>query len=299
MEYKSSEIKAGIFILFSIVAFVGFLVIILGLNNIQEKEIYRVRFNYVGGIEKGSTVRYAGMEVGQIVDIYLPKDDYPGVELKMEVLKDTPIHEDSHAFMTTIGLMGSFYIEITAGSPDSPLLPEGALVKSQNVTGFAQMSNSATKVTEELYILLQHMNEVMSMENRENLGKMLTAMTEISETANHEMQDMLASMRILSENMNKTVNTVNSLLAQNDSTIANSLKGVEALVENSTNTVNQLSTVLQEMEYNISNNQDNYSELMSSMNVLVRNLEEFSQKIKDQPWQMVRKEIPRERQLAE
>ena len=297
MEYKASEIKAGIFIFISLVAFMAFLVIILGLNKMQETEIYRTRLEYVGGIEKGSQVRYAGLQVGQVTDIYLTHDDYPGVELTLEIAKGTPIRTDSYAFMTTIGLMGSLYIEITAGSPEKPVLKPGALIPSENVTGFAQMSGTATEATEELTELLRRLNDAMNIQNRANLGKMLQAMTEITENTDKEMHTLLNNLNQVSSNLNGTIEQVNTLLAQNDTLINNSFQGMETLIDNSNQTMTKVSDLLDEMDYQVSNRSQEYMEIMDHLNNLTRNLETLSQTLKEQPWQLVRKQKAPEREL--
>ncbi|MBN2412043.1 MCE family protein [candidate division KSB1 bacterium] len=297
MEYKSSELKAGIFIIISVLIFIAFLVVIIGANRWEEKDTYRTRFDFVGGVEKGSLIRYSGMEVGRVVDLYLPEDNSAGVEILMEITKGTPIHSDSRAFITTIGLLGAFYIEITSGSLDAPLLKPGDLISSRNVTAFAQMSDSATEITDELSELLNRFNDLLNEENRENINVMISSLSEISATSTKNMDTVVNNLNEITKNLNKTVQGINNLLAVNDSSITNSVQGLESLVTESNKIVSNLNNMIENMDYHMTQNGDSYSEMMGHLNSLIRNLEIFSQSIKEQPWNLVRKSPLPEREL--
>ncbi len=297
MEYKSSELKAGIFIIISVIIFIAFLVVIIGANKWVEKDYYRTRFNFVGGVEKGSLVRYSGMEVGRVVDLYLPEDNSPGIEILVEIQKGTPIHSDSRAYITTIGLLGAFYIEITSGSLDATLLKPGDLIPSRNVTAFAQMSGSASEITDELSELLSRFNEILSDENRKNINVMISSLSDISETSSKNMDTVVNNLNEMTINLNQTVQEINKLLALNDSSITNSVKGVENLLSASNESVSNLNKIIENMDYHIAQNGDSYGEIINHLNVLTRNLEIFSQSIKEQPWNLVRKSPLPERKL--
>jgi len=297
MEYKSSELKAGIFIVISVIIFITFLVIIIGVNKWEEKDYYRTQFDYVGGVEKGSLVRYAGLEVGRVANLYLPEENSLGVEILLEVQKGTPIHSDSRAFITTIGLLGAFYIEITSGTFHAPLLKPGELIPSQNVTAFAQMTGSATKITDELSELLGRFNDILNDENRKNINKMITALTDMSESSTSNLDTVVKNLNAITLNLNQTVTAINNLLAMNDSSITESVKGLENLVTETNKIVGNLNKIVDSVDYHIVQNGDSYGEMIIHLNSLIRNLEIFSQSIKEQPWNLVRKSPLPERKL--
>ena len=297
MEYKSSELKAGIFIIISVIIFIAFLVVIIGANKWEEKDHYRTRFSFVGGVEKGSLVRYAGIEVGRVVDLYLPEGGLPGVEILVEVQKGTPIHSDSRAFMTTIGLLGAFYVEITSGTLDTPLLKPGDLIPSRDVTAFAQMSGSATEITNELSELLNHFNEILNDENRKKINTLISSLAEISERSTSNLDVVAKNLNEITINLNQTVRAINDLLAVNDTSITNSIKGLESLLSESNEMVGNLHHIVESMDYHLTQNGDSYAEMINHLNSLMRNLEIFSQSIKEQPWNLVRKTPLPEREL--
>ena len=297
MDYKASEIKAGIFIILSIFLFIVFLAIIIGMNSFSEKETFLARFEYVGGIEKGSAVRYAGLQVGSVIDVRLAKDGYPGAEVVVQVEKDTPIRTDSRAFMTTIGIMGSTYIEITAGSQSAPLLDPGSLIKSEDVTGFAQMTGLASDAMDELTGLLRGMNDLLNENNKQRISEMISSLNQIARLSEKNLQ---ATM----ENMNNTLTEVNGLIvaakeivANNDTSVTKSIHSLEILIHQSIDTMDKMDIVLSEVDRALFENQQQYSQIMNNLNSMTENLNDFSQTIKERPWNVVRKTYPPERQI--
>ena len=297
MDYKSSEIKAGIFIFISIVIFFSFLAAIVGMSSFSEKEEYRMRFHYVGGIEKGSAVRYAGLQVGSVADVRLTDDEYPGAEVVVQVEKSTPIRQDSKAFMTTIGLMGSTYIEITSGSPETPLLPAGALILSDDVPGIAQMSNVATDAAAELTELLRRLNLVFDDNNRSRLSEMITSMNSIARVSEENFQTTLTNLNSLIAQVNEMTAVAKKVIIENDTTLASSMRHLEALLVQSTNTLVVVNGVLAEVDRSIFENQHQYNQIMDNLNSMTKNINDFSQTIKERPWTIVRKTVPPERAL--
>ncbi|OGC01413.1 hypothetical protein A2V82_03680 [candidate division KSB1 bacterium RBG_16_48_16] len=300
MEYKSSEIKAGIFIVLSLLVFGGFLVIIAGLDAWTEKDMYKARFNFVGGIEKGSLVRFSGFEVGRVVDIGLPSDSTAaGVEVTLEMKEGTPIRENSIAFLTTIGIMGSFYLEVTAGSPDSPLLPPGSVIKSKEVTAFAQMSGSMGDATNELAELIRRANDLLNKESRDNVAAMIASLTEMAVVNTENFNNAVQGVQSITSHLDSTIIMINEMLQQNEEQVNANLAGMAELLEESKNLLSRLNSAYDGVNNSMLQNSGSYQELIENMTSLSRNLDEFSQRLKEQPWNLVRKTHPAERPLPQ
>ena len=62
MEYRSNEIKAGILVVVAFVVFVAFLVAMAKVDWEKKEKSYTARFSYVGGIERGSLVRFGTVQ---------------------------------------------------------------------------------------------------------------------------------------------------------------------------------------------------------------------------------------------
>ncbi|MBN1999404.1 MCE family protein [candidate division KSB1 bacterium] len=299
MDYRASELKAGIFIALSAIVFIAFLVIIIGFSSIEEKDIYRARFQFVGGIEEGTLVRYAGLLVGRVIDLAIPTDGDPRIEVFLQVEKGTPIRQDSRAYVTSIGLMGAYYIEISAGSPSTPPLPSGSLINSNDVAGFGQLSGSFDSVAEELSRSLENINLFLNEKNRDNISGMLRSMNGIMQTTEQNMDLIFANLNHLSSKMDSSMTILNRFIVQNDTSVSNSLKSLESILDQTKESVSTINVVLKDVDRTFLSNGTAYNEVVYNLLKITHDLEEFTQEIKERPWMLVRKDYQPVRKLPE
>ncbi|HKQ55324.1 MAG TPA: MlaD family protein [Methyloceanibacter sp.] len=76
----------------------------------------------VAGLTSGSSVGFNGIRVGEVQSFALDPQDARKVQVLVTVRDDTPVRENSHASIQSMGLTGGSGIQITPGTPDSPLL---------------------------------------------------------------------------------------------------------------------------------------------------------------------------------
>jgi len=76
----------------------------------------------VAGLTTGSRVGFNGIRVGEVQSFALDPQDARKVQVLVSVRDDTPVRENSHASIQSMGLTGGSGIQITPGTPDSPFL---------------------------------------------------------------------------------------------------------------------------------------------------------------------------------
>lgn len=297
MDYKGHEVKAGIFIFVAIVLTIVFLMIIVGASRFEDKVSFRAQFSYVGGIEPGSMVRYAGVQVGQVTEVKLAGKNYPGAEVVFEVREDTPVKTDSEAYLTTVGIMGSYYVEISVGSTDAPLLPPGSLIPSKDITGYAQMSGKASEMLHEITELIDGMNAMFNPQNRKKISKALSAASDIVVTTEMNLDTTLQSVHTLTVHMEKMLANMDRMIAQNESTLTQSVQNLEQLLRSSQETVEHVNTLLQGVDKSLISNKAQLQQIVENLNSITNNLNEFSRQLKERPWSAVRKTHPPQREL--
>src|SRR5712692_9800711 len=111
----SSEAKVGLFVM---IAFAIFVAAFVSIANVQLRGgmvQYKTYFSFAGGVEKGAVVRFGGMKAGRVSDLHPSKDDPTRVEVLLELKPETAVREDSVAAVSTLGMLGENYIEITPG----------------------------------------------------------------------------------------------------------------------------------------------------------------------------------------
>jgi ABC-type transporter Mla subunit MlaD len=107
----------------------------------------------------------------------------------------------------------------------------------------------------------------------------------------------MESVNRLTLNLNRTANQVNALLAANDSSLQQTLQQVQVLLGESQTTVAQMNRTLQTVNGAMVDHRQELAQILDHSARLTRNLQEFSQTIKEQPWNLVRKSYAPERKL--
>jgi phospholipid/cholesterol/gamma-HCH transport system substrate-binding protein len=76
----------------------------------------------VSGLSTDSSVRYNGVDIGRVKEIVLNADNPEQVRLALDLVRGTPIKEDTIAFLETQGLTGITTVNLRGGSAaSSPL----------------------------------------------------------------------------------------------------------------------------------------------------------------------------------
>ena len=76
----------------------------------------------MAGLTTGSSVGFNGIRVGEVQSFALDPEDARKVQVLISVRDDTPVRENSHATIQSMGLTGGSGVQITPGTPDSPFL---------------------------------------------------------------------------------------------------------------------------------------------------------------------------------
>ena len=121
MKRFDVEVMVGIFVLIGLLC-LAFLSIRLGRKEIITGAGYDLyaRLANTGGLEKGSVVEIAGVEVGRVRQIGL---DHYQAKLVLHMRPEIKIQEDAILSVKTKGLMGEKYISISPGGSDKMLAP--------------------------------------------------------------------------------------------------------------------------------------------------------------------------------
>ncbi len=122
MAKFNNEIKTGIVV---VVAAVLLLIIVWKMGGIKTEKGYEQKcmFNYVSGLESNAPVKLAGVKIGEVKSV---GHTYDGDETKVLVIltlnDNARIRRDSKLRISTTGLIGEKYIEVTGGSKGSPVV---------------------------------------------------------------------------------------------------------------------------------------------------------------------------------
>ena len=125
-QQRSLEITVGVFVIVGIALLVFFVFVIGDLSTaFQPSYRLQVLFDSANGITDGSPVQYAGVEVGKVqsVSIVYPKgESVPKVQLLVKLPSSVHVRADDQASISTFGLLGEKYLEISPGEGQGAVL---------------------------------------------------------------------------------------------------------------------------------------------------------------------------------
>jgi phospholipid/cholesterol/gamma-HCH transport system substrate-binding protein len=132
MNTRTIEISVGLFVLTGIAALVLLALSVAGGTLTRPgMHVVTARFTNASGLKPGSTVRIAGVPVGEVKTIELKRDDLSAwVTFKIE--PDLNLSDDTVAAIRSSGLLGDKFISLKPGASGVPLKPAATILDTES-----------------------------------------------------------------------------------------------------------------------------------------------------------------------
>ena len=100
---------------------------------------FRVAFPDASQLADQADVRIAGVSVGKVISKQLDPEGNRTIATIQLSNQFAPIHKDAQAILREKTILGETYVQITPGLPNTPMLPDGALLARANVQPAVQL----------------------------------------------------------------------------------------------------------------------------------------------------------------
>ena len=185
METKASYILVGSFVLALLLAAAGFVLWIAKFQLDQEFARYDIYYEgSVTGLSQGSSVRYKGVPVGEVIAVALDDKDPGRIRVTVEIDAKTPLRQSSVATLELLGLAGGLYVLLSTPSLEAPPLVKAAgerypVIPSRS-SSLQQVLEGAPEILDNVNLLLAQAQELLSTENRAYFSETLANLSKIS-----------------------------------------------------------------------------------------------------------------------
>ncbi|OIO38478.1 MAG: hypothetical protein AUJ72_02515 [Candidatus Omnitrophica bacterium CG1_02_46_14] len=163
MKKSNLELKVGIFVFFALAVLIMF---VFKAGDFYMKPGYSVRliFDFVSGIDKGSVVRLAGVNVGEVSGIHIIRnaEGATQAELIARIDQGVVIEEDSDVRINTLGLLGEKYVEILPGTAGNKTLTDGSLMSGKTPVLLEKITESGNRLLNKMEKTFDNVNEVVT-----------------------------------------------------------------------------------------------------------------------------------------
>lgn len=318
----SNEAKVGLFV---VTALAIFTVTFLSVATIQlsgERIEYKTFFKYAGGLDKGGSVRFGGLQAGVITDVGPAPDDPTLARVVFEVRSNVPVNEESVATISSLNALGDNYLEITPGTKEAGLIEPGGTVPSQEAVTFSDLTVKISEITDtaqtlmvdvqedvelligDLRTLTQGLQEFTSEKNQRNIAALLENANDMIETQAPKMDHITDQVSDLLVKVDGTVERLNTVAETADVTVKNVNRTVEETREPIKRDLAELEAalseareMLEEVNALVLSNQSNIDQTIENFRNTSENLEQFSDELRQRPWSLLRAKPKPDRQV--
>lgn len=194
--YASNEIRSGFLVIVSAIVLLGMLLMSGKTQFFGKTRLVKIKFNYIGGLEKNSPVHYAGNKIGKVTHIDFTPEGPSLLTVTAAVSPDVVLRADSQAYVDALGFMGEKYVEITAGAPGSPALEAGKALQGTDPMPMMELVKRGTellsdfeKSNENLKKLMADLHDLLG-NNKGNLDSIFTNLNASSENLKEMTQNL-------------------------------------------------------------------------------------------------------------
>lgn len=303
METKANHVLIGAFTLAVTVLGLLFTLWMAKTASDRNWDAYEIVFTEaVTGLSRGGVVQYNGIAVGEVHELFLDRDDPSRVVAHVRLSAGTPVKTDTVARLAFVGLTGVVQIQLTGGSPDSPLLKDaterGELPRIRSeISAFARLLASSEDIIATASSVLLRLDRLLDDDAVVKLSKTLVNLEQFTGTLAAErgeiaqlLRDARSSAARLDRVLATAENTAGGLdrsVATLDQNLPDILTKLDrALGEFETLTHNANAIVVENRGALLQFSQDGLSQVgptLTELRSLLRQLERTAAQIEDSP----------------
>jgi phospholipid/cholesterol/gamma-HCH transport system substrate-binding protein len=320
MDTRREQALVGLFVIVAAVVLVATVFGITGAFGRTAKS-FHAYFPFAGGLEVGSTVRYAGgPKVGRVEKLRINPQNPGNIEITLAVQTDLPVKTDSHVRIMSMSPLGDNHLEIVPGSPQAELAKDGATLPAdryldlnaitERINDLApeaqQLLHTLNDRATELKVTIARVSDLLNDDNRSNLSGTLAQAHQmlaenrpaIKATIGHinasseKLGPLLEDLRKTSAEANKTLDHVDGLIGENRADVRQAVLELRKSLTNVTDLTGRIDQTLDV-------NSENIDEMLGNFRDASENLKEFTKTIRNKPYTLLRASSPREHRTGE
>jgi phospholipid/cholesterol/gamma-HCH transport system substrate-binding protein len=187
MEREANYTAVGAFVLLIVTMAGLFVYWYAGSGDARDYNRYEIYFEgSVSGLNRGSTVRYLGVEVGRVAAIRIDQRAADRVQVIADIDSHTPISETTLASLSLQGVTGLLYIDLLANAPDARKTPA---VPSERYPVIGSVRSNFDLFLSSLPDLVGRASAVLSDQNIESITKTLESIEQGAASLPDTMRD--------------------------------------------------------------------------------------------------------------
>jgi phospholipid/cholesterol/gamma-HCH transport system substrate-binding protein len=252
MEREANYTAVGAFVL--LVATMAALFVYWYAGSVDARDYRRYEIYFMGsvsGLNRGSTVRYLGVEVGRVVTIRIDKRAADRVQVIADIDAETPISEQTLASLSLQGVTGMLYIDLLANADVKrrmePVPSEQYPVIDSTQSNFDLFLASLPDVVGRAGDLMERATLVLSDENLASFTATLKNIEKSSESLPQTLRDagvVVAELKAAIGDVRAAAAGARTLVDTSGPNLATASERLRQISENLASTTANLNTLM-------------------------------------------------------
>lgn len=220
MNNKVNYTMIGVLVLIAFTLMLGFTYWLLKPSNEVKVKTYAILFNEsVLGLNIDSAVKFRGINVGKVTNLKINPKNTEQIEVLITILKSTPIKSSTVAKLTSQGITGLSYINLSLGDNNAPALEihdgdKYPIIKTIP-SFFENFEKSLGSVSSKVSKTLSRTEQLLNDENQKQITMLLTKTASFMD----KMDKLLDEKTI--KNLQTTISNVNNTTKKVDMMLPN------------------------------------------------------------------------------
>jgi phospholipid/cholesterol/gamma-HCH transport system substrate-binding protein len=169
-----------------------------GLSKRDSIEVSAI-FHDASGLEKKSGIMIAGINVGEIERIDLSNGNLAKITLRIK--REVHLKTDAALTKRSASLLGDNLLDVYAGSPDAPDMPEGGqIVNVNDHNGMQEIFDSLGRITKDIEGVTKQLSGTLSSEQG-SIADIIKSLQTTVDRAGATINDTLDNVHAISEQM--------------------------------------------------------------------------------------------------
>lgn len=251
MTPTSRNIRLGAMVIVGLTLLIAAMYLIGDKQNLFGSTIkIKAKFSNVNGLTVGNNVRYVGIDVGTVSDIYIMNDSLVSVEMTVESEAIEYIRTNAIASIGTDGLMGNKLVNIHSTEGESPYIKEGDILETIAPIDTDEVMRTLSETNDDMHMIAVNLKSITEKIEGENMIWKMLGDSIISNNIKNTMKNIEATsselayftqtFRNITNDIQSGKGLVGSLLY--DSTLFKKMDNTFTNIQNVSDSVSQLTT---------------------------------------------------------
>ena len=254
MEREANYAAVGAFVVLILV--LGTLFVYWYSDSREHKDYTRYEIYFEGsvsGLERGSAVRYLGVDVGRVVDMRVDKRDASRVQVIVDIDSSWPISARTLAELSLQGVTGLLYVDLIANTGNRKV---ARAVPSERYPVIRSARSNFDVLLSSLPELIGLANEVVERVNRlfsdENVAAIASTLRNVNETSKSmpealkNVNALVVELRGTAEEIRTVAQSVNATTRQVGPQFTQAMQRVNSVADNLVNASAQLEQLVKD-----------------------------------------------------